>query len=182
MKLLVLAIGLFFGVFSVCNAVTPEEFLLIKDSAEQGDADAQCGLGIKYASGNGVPEDDAEAAKWYRKAAEQGQAEAQVNLGSMYANGYGVPKDDTEAVKWYRKAAEQGLAEAQYGLGRAYGTGDGVPQDFVYAYKWFNLAAAKGNEGAMSGKEIVVENMTREQIAEAQKLSREWMEQQKDGK
>ena len=78
--------------------------------AEQGDADAQYNLGVMYENGRGVPQNDAEAVKWYRKAAEQGLASAQNNLGLMYANGRGVPQNDAEAVKWYRKAAEQGLA------------------------------------------------------------------------
>ena len=56
------------------------------------------------ANGEGVPEDDREAVKWYRKAAEQGDALAQNNLGLMYANGEGVPEDDREAVKWYQRA------------------------------------------------------------------------------
>ena len=61
-----------------------------------------------YANGKGVPQDYAEAAKWYRKAAEQGYADAQNNLGMMYVNGQGVPQDYAEAAKWTRKAADQG--------------------------------------------------------------------------
>ena len=55
--------------------------------AEQGDAAAQFSLGSKYAGGEGVPEDDAEAIKWYAQAAEQGHAAAQFTLGSMYDSG-----------------------------------------------------------------------------------------------
>ena len=66
-----------------------------------------------YANGEGVPQDDAEAVRWYRLAAEQGNAGAQLNLGAMYSNGEGVPQDDAEAVRWYRLAAEQGNAGAQ---------------------------------------------------------------------
>ena len=51
----------------------------------KGYADAQSNLGIMYDNGNGVPENDAEAVKWYRKAADQGNAKAQYNLGVMYA-------------------------------------------------------------------------------------------------
>ena len=58
--------------------------------AEQGDAPAQFMLGRMYANGDGVPQDAAEAVRWYRLAAEQGLAEAQFNLGVMYANGQGV--------------------------------------------------------------------------------------------
>ena len=64
-----------------------------------------------YDNGEGVPENDAEAVKWYRKAADQGYAKAQSNLGVMYDNGEGVPENDAEAVKWYRKAADQGYAD-----------------------------------------------------------------------
>ncbi len=62
-----------------------------------------------YDNGEGVPQDYAEAVKWYRLAAEQGDASAQYNLGIMYINGKGVPQDYAEAVKWYRLAAEQGM-------------------------------------------------------------------------
>ncbi len=71
--------------------------------AEQGLARAQFNLGNMYAMGEGVPEDDAEAVKWFRKAAEQGHAGALFNLGVMYDDGEGVPEDDAEAVKWFRK-------------------------------------------------------------------------------
>src|SRR5205807_420797 len=46
-----------------------------------GDAKAQYGLGFMYREGRGVPRDDAEAVRWYRKAAEQGDAMAQHALG-----------------------------------------------------------------------------------------------------
>ena len=64
--------------------------------------------GVMYDFGEGVPENDAEAVKWYRKAADQGHAQAQSNLGVMYVKGEGVPENDAEAFKWYRKAADQG--------------------------------------------------------------------------
>ena len=52
-----------------------------------------------YAKGEGVPENDAEAVKCFRKAADQGYAKAQYNLGLIYFKGEGVPKNDAEAVK-----------------------------------------------------------------------------------
>jgi hypothetical protein len=66
-----------------------------------------------YSVGQGVFQDDKEAAKWTRKAAEQGVPQAQYNLGWMYAMGSGVPQSDTEAVQWFQKAAAQGDVEAQ---------------------------------------------------------------------
>ena len=66
-----------------------------------------------YADGRGVPRDDAQAVRWYRKAADQDYPPAQYSLGVMYANGRGVPRDDSHAMTWYRKAAEQGYVPAQ---------------------------------------------------------------------
>jgi TPR repeat protein len=64
-----------------------------------------------------VPQNFAEALKWYRRAAAKGNASAQFNLGIMYANGEGVPKDEAKAVEWYQKSAAQGDADAQCFLG-----------------------------------------------------------------
>ena len=75
--------------------------------AEQGDASAQFNLGLMYGKGEGVPENDLEAVKWYRKAAEQGDASAQLNLGFMYAEGRGVPEDYVLAYAWLNLAAAQ---------------------------------------------------------------------------
>ena len=109
-----------------------------KSLADQGHAYAQYNLGWMYANGEGVPEDDAEAARWYRLAADQGDADAQHNLGVMYYNGEGVPEDDAEAARWFRLAADQGDADAQHNLGVMYYDGEGVLQDNVTAHMWFN--------------------------------------------
>ncbi|MEN6604756.1 MAG: tetratricopeptide repeat protein, partial [Bryobacteraceae bacterium] len=61
---------------------------------------AQYNLGVMYAQGVGVAQDDAEAARWFREAAQRGHARAQYNLGSMYFNGNGVAKDYVQAHMW----------------------------------------------------------------------------------
>ena len=147
--------------------------------AEQGNAVAQFNLGTMYANGEGVPQDHAEAVKWYRLSAEQDYAAAQNNLGIMYSNGQGVPQGYAEALKWFRLSAEQGHADAQYNLGTMYDNGQGVPQDYVQAHLWFNLAASRLRPGetrdkAIKNRDLVAEHMTPAQIAEAQKLAREW--------
>ena len=146
-----------------------------KPLAEQGYALAQYNLALMYANGEGVPEDDKEAVKWFRLAAEQSHASAQFNLGLMYAKGKGVPEDDKEAVKWYRLAAEQSHASAQNNLGVMYANGEGVPEDDVYAYMWWNLAAEQGHKDSSQNKNILSKEMTSSQIEEAQRLSRECM-------
>ncbi len=82
----------------------------------------------------------------------------------------------SSALEDVRTCAEQGDAGAQYNLGYMYGNGDGVPEDIVFAYMWWNLAAAQGDEVAQENKDIIEQQMTRAQIAEAQRLSREWLE------
>ncbi len=150
------------------------EYRLLRPLADEGNAAAQNGLGIMYENGHGVEQDHAEAVKWYRRAADQGYAVAQFNLGLMYENGRGVQQNEFEAAKWFRPAAEQGFAAAQNSLGLMYQNGHGMLQDFVYAYMWFNLAAAQHVQQAEINRAFLAERMTREQIAEAQKLSREW--------
>ncbi|MCH8240583.1 MAG: sel1 repeat family protein, partial [Proteobacteria bacterium] len=97
--------------------------------------------------------------------------------GWFYAKGLGVPQDYKQAVKWYRKATEQGFDGAQFKLGTMYLRGHGVPQGYVMAHKWFNLAAAKRNvvaSLAREGRDAIAKKMTPAQIAEAQRLAREW--------
>jgi uncharacterized protein len=144
-------------------------------SADQGARYAQYFLGEMYADGRGVSQDDREAVKWYLLAAEQGYDMAQLKLGVHYQGGLGVPRDISEAVKWYLLAAEQGEPHAQGSLGALHFAGQGVPRDDVMAHMWSSLALK------MSGKAIYIElrdaaaaQMTPDQIAEAQRLAREW--------
>ena len=92
------------------DSLSPDEHFEIDDSdlqdmdrilAEEGNPIAQYNLGLMYDNGEGVPQDYAEAMRWYRLAAEQGCADAQYELGYMYENGLGVPQDYAEAAHWY---------------------------------------------------------------------------------
>ena len=81
-------------------------------AAKQGEAYAQHNIGYMYDNGEGVPENDAEAVKWYRKAADQGYADAQYNLGFGYATGEGVPENNIRAYVWWSMAKTQGQTSA----------------------------------------------------------------------
>ncbi|MCH8172943.1 MAG: sel1 repeat family protein [Proteobacteria bacterium] len=150
--------------------------------ANLGDARAQHNLGVMYRVGRGVSENDEEAVRWYRLAAEQGYADAQLHLGLMYYKGEGVPRSNEEAVRLYHLAAGQGLADAQLHLGTMYYTGImGVPENYIISYMWFDLAADKETiiftrNFSSEAKNSLRELMTSEQIAEAQRLSAEWLE------
>jgi TPR repeat protein len=147
---------------------------LILPHAEKGHTEAQRILGHMYRWGQGVARNSAAAMSWYHKAAEQGNADAQYELGQIYSEGYGVPQDYAAGANWYRKAAEQGDPHARFQLALMYEDGLGVPQDYATAHMWLNLAAASGYKIAAQARERVAKQMTPAQIAEAQKLAREW--------
>ena len=142
-----------------------------RKAAEQNYATAQFNLGGCYARGEGIAKDDVAAAKWWRKAADQNNAYAQCNLGYSYFNGRGVTKDYLEAVKLFRKAADRNVGVAQTGLGSCYMLGEGVSKNSVEAYRWLLLAAAQGEQDAKDLIPGLENRMTREQIAEGQKLA-----------
>jgi TPR repeat protein len=152
----------------------PSDVAALNAKAEKGDADAQDGLGLLYANGQGIPQDYAEALKWFRKAAEQGNAQAQSTIGYLYANGQGVEQDYTEAAKWYRQAAEQGDAAAQLHLGEFYDTGRGVKQDYAEAYFWYSLVADKAMASFRENAAQAAKRFTPEQIAAVKKRVEEW--------
>ncbi len=122
----------------------------LKPLVEQGNTDAQMGIGAMHYFGKGMPQDYAEAAKWMSKPAEAGDVEGQFLLGSMYEKGQGVPQDYSEAAKWYRKAAEQRNDQAQFILGEMYDNGRALPQDHAEAIEWYQKSAGMGNTKAFS--------------------------------
>ena len=86
----------------------------------------------------------------------------------------GVGQDHAKAVQWYQRAAEQGYAAAQHNLGFMYLAGRGVAQDTLRAHMWFDLASRRGLEAAREGRDAAASELTPDQIAEAQRLVREW--------
>jgi len=153
-----------------------EAFKWYKKAADQGLVDAQYNVGAIYFEGQSVHKDYKEAFKWWRLAANQGYGMAQVNLGNMYHSGNGVQKDYKEAFKWSKKAADQGLSQAQYNLGLLYSNGQGVTQDYVRAYMYFSIADVNiTTRVATESRDLIAKEMSPSQIAEAQRMAREWM-------
>ena len=145
-----------------------------KALGEQGDVAAQFKVGLIYYKGQGVPPDYPEAINWFKKAALQGHPLAQYNAGYMYEKGEGTPQDYVEAAKYYRRAAERGNQLAQYNLGYMYEKGQGVSTDEAQALMWYNLAAIQGETKAKAARDRITVWMTPAQIAEAQRLAREF--------
>ncbi len=89
--------------------------------------------------------------------------------------GVGMVCIDVDALTQYEIDAKQGRADALYNLGLAYSTGQGVSVDYVAAHKWFNLAAMRGSDLAKTWRAQISNEMNSNQIAEAQRLAREWL-------
>jgi hypothetical protein len=156
-------------------------YRLLKPLAESGRADAQFAIGNMYYRGKGVSQDYTEAMRWFRKAAEQNLAVAQHYLGEMYYEGKGVPQDFGQADMWNRRAAEQGYVLAQGLRGDMYFSGKGLPKDYILAHMWYSLSISRFppewkalQKATERARDLVASMMTPDQIAEAQKLAREW--------
>lgn len=80
----------------------------------------------------------------------------------------------TSSARNFEVAAEDGTPEAQFHLGLLYSTGQGVDRDYVIAHKWFNLAAFQGSQEARLFRGEIALDMTSQEIADAQRLAREW--------
>ena len=148
-----------------------EALRLWRPLANQGNAAAQAGLGVMYTYGRGVPQNDAQAVAWLRKSAAQGNSEGEARLGVMYFNGQGVSQDYAQAHMWLRKGAEQGNSLSQGQLGFLYET-------YVQAHMWYNLAASDPQDADNTSaqmRDLLAAKMTPAQIAEAQRMAREWV-------
>lgn len=111
----------------------------------------------------------------YEESAENGNKDAQYRLGLLYLTGNGALQDFAEAAKWLKLSAEQGYGPAQYELGMIYRSGYGLSADQVQSYVWLNLAAAAGVSEAMMARDEVMRGLSTKQLAQAQKISREWL-------
>ena len=167
-------------------------------AADQGLVLAQNNLANTYFFGRGVPQNYGEAFKWYRLAADQSSSYAENVIGLAYERGIYVAQDDAEAFRWYRRAANKiyerpgdtWIHSPQYNFGAMFASGRGTAQDYVQALMWFTLAAAFGDtkppdefgmkllgtpkETGPEQRDRLKSLMTSAQIAEAERMAREW--------
>jgi uncharacterized protein len=122
--------------------------------------------------------DYVHAAQELSPLAQQGSAKALGLLGFLYENGFGEPQDYDAAADFYARGAVQGDPFAQAMLGLMYDKGHGVPLDFILAYKWLNLAAARtqGHEQETFARfrDAVASKMSKDEVAEGQRLALNW--------
>jgi TPR repeat protein len=154
-----------------------------RKSVEGGWDEAAFFLYFLCRDGKATKQDCIDVANWLSILAKQDDSAlspfTKSYLGTLYEKGLGVPQDYVEAASWYRKASDQGNSMAQFSLAGLYLAGRGVPQDFVAAHMWLNLAASLETNGEIQKgfadeRDELAKEMTPAQIAEAQRLAREW--------
>ena len=164
----------------------------LRPAAEQGHPAAQWRLCRIYARGLGVDKDHAEAKAWCREAAEAGHVAGQDELGRLHDD-WGLPPDYAQALEWYGRASDQGSTLARLRMYDIYDQGRrGVRRDPVKALAYLDYAligerasgerrivfTTVGNAPDGSAEQLtrnlLTAKMSKEEIAEAQELLRQW--------
>lgn len=116
------------------------------------------------------PQDLDQALAQCRSLAEGGDPQAQYELGEFFYASQPRPQDLPQALHWYELASLQGHAQAQLRLGTLFWRGEGVPANNVQAYVVLKMAAVNGAEEALDSADMVAEEMSREQLEQANRV------------
>ena len=161
---------------AIQEAVQGTDVNRVLNRADAGDSTAQYEMALRYADGEGVPQNYRDAMAWFAKAAN-GNDNAQWKLGLGYIKGIGVPHDERKAAVWFKQAANHGDIRAQSALSDLYLNGRGVPRDYVRAYTWASIATGlRGNDN--DRLKVIASRMTAAQIEDAQRRISIWRERQ----
>jgi len=126
---------------SATDAMTLDQ---VQRAAANNDGPAQLALGTRYASGRGLPQDQAKALEWYRKAADKGLPEAFLLVGNAFLLGQGTKEDLAQAEGWLTKAAQAKVPGAAEQLGICYDKQGKYDQ----ALEWLLKSDAEGDRKA----------------------------------
>ena len=143
------------------------------NQADAGAVTAQYEMGLRYANGEGVPQNYQDAMTCFAKASDAGNAKAQWKLALGYLEGIGVPRDERQAIVWLKRAANNGDTRAQRALSEMYLSGREVPRDYVRAYTWANIATElEGNDNGQL--QTIRSRMTPIQVSDAERRTSIW--------
>jgi hypothetical protein len=140
---------------------------LIGPLALGGHAAAQTVVGGMYWEGKGLPQDKAEAVRWFTLAANQDDRVAQEQLGWAYGTGEGVAMDAAEARRWFLKAANAGNSTAQFMSGDMLLMGVGGSADVAEGVRWLEQAAKNGSSLARAKLQEIAPKLMFNQLAGA---------------
>lgn len=125
-----------------------EEFTRLAEKEHNSEARYQLARMIE--NGWGIPADEIQALKVYRKAAEEGNEKAALKVGNAHYSGKFAEKDYSQALKWFKVAADKGNYLAQYNLGLMYEEGLGTKKDPVKAFQFYSQSADQGYHTAQA--------------------------------
>ena len=135
-------------------------------------------LGLAYALGDTLEQDQEQAFEYFRKSAQEGYAPAQYRLGAAYANADGTEQDPAQALEWYRKSALQGHIPAQRSLALVYLNGlEDLTPDKPLALAWYTLLAEDGNQMDLHRRDSLLEELPEEDVDRAEELADEMREE-----
>jgi TPR repeat protein len=108
----------------------------------------------------------------FRIAANHGHVAAMNNLGVILTESANDEATRKEGLTWLGKAAVSGHPSAQYNIGKIYLAGELARQDKVEAYFWINQASLSGNEKAGRMLNQLADEMTVDELLEAQRKAK----------
>jgi len=124
---------------------------LVSQGRRSGNGEAMFNTGVMYRDGLGVPVNNREAMKWFRRASEAGDLLGTNEVGVLYQKGLGVEVDYGEAMNWYRKAADSGSDSAMYNIGVLCEDGLGVTRTATWPSPGIARPAPRGMPPPKSG-------------------------------
>ena len=128
-----------------------------RQSAEEGNAEAQFDIGYAYYTGEGIGRDYTSAAMWFKRSAKQQFAKAMYNLAYCYMNGRGVPRDYDKAYSMLVESAEKNYKRAQLTLADCFARGVLVEQNEAESNKWRSRAEGGSAEKQQKAEEAKTE-------------------------
>jgi hypothetical protein len=145
------------------------EFDRLLQAAEDGDAQAQVLVGVRYETAEQVTRDYNLAARYYQRAAAQGNSSGQYYYGRLLRYGWGVPQDLEGAVRFYQLSADQGNPFGQNNLGVMYENGLGVTRDLARAAEYYKQAADQSDHVGQNnyGRMLKLGHGVRKNLGEA---------------
>lgn len=145
---LLLFLAAFCGIYWFVFYQTPQQKTFARELAlaQSGDVRAAVRTAELLKRGEGVKQDGAQAAEWYRKAALAGDAGAAYELAELYITGELLPQDEAEALVYLRLAAQADEPRAQREMARFYEEGlGGLESHQGEALLWRFLATQNGD-------------------------------------
>lgn len=114
-----------------------EAAVLLRQSWDNGNADAGYRLALMKMTGSGVPMSVEEGLAIMEEVAGTGHYKALESMASLYTDGELVPKDEEKAFRWNLAAARSGNQRAQFTVACIYRDGTGTEADDEEADRWF---------------------------------------------